>query len=124
MSGVAKPALAGACALLAACALPAVTQTAVAPPAEESPVPGTIGVVVQQAPDGVVVAAVREGVSALRTGDLVVRYNGAGVASVRDFNRMVVGSRPGSMAHVELLRGGERRRVQVPVRQLDTMPRG
>ena len=124
MSRVAKLAIAGACASLAACAQPAATQTAAAPPAEESLLPGTIGVLVQPAPGGVVVSALREGISALREGDLIVRYNGAQVTTVREFNRMVLDSRPGSVADIELLRGGEPRRVRLPVYQLDTMPRG
>ncbi|MGQ0547170.1 MAG: PDZ domain-containing protein [Betaproteobacteria bacterium] len=110
--------------MIGGCALPAAPQPLAEPPPQESPLPGTIGVVVRPAPGGVAVAGVRAGIAALREGDLIVRYNGAPVRTVREFNRMVVDSPPGSVAELELLRGGERRRVQVPVYQLNTMPRG
>jgi S1-C subfamily serine protease len=106
-----------ACVLLAACA------TQVTPPAQDSPLPGTIGVLVRNSADGVVVAAVREGIWALRKGDRVVRYEGAAVTSAREFNRLVLDSPPGSTASLEVVRDGGRRWVEVPVRQLDTMPR-
>jgi hypothetical protein len=35
----------------------------------------------------------------------------------------VVDTPPGSVARVELLRDGERRVVEIPVRELDTVPR-
>ena len=112
-----KAFLVAACVLLPACA------TQVMPPPQDSPLPGTIGVLVQPSAAGVVVAAVREGIWALRKGDLVVRYEGVAVTSVREFNRLVLDSRPGSMASLELVRDGARRWVELPVRQLDTMPR-
>lgn len=111
-----------ACALLAACATE-VMPPAASPP-QDSLLPGTIGVLVQPSKAGVVVAAVREGIWALREGDLVVRYGSAAVTSVREFNRLVLDSRPGSVASLELVRDGARRWVELPVRQLDTMPRG
>jgi S1-C subfamily serine protease len=110
-----------ACALLAACATE-VMPPAASPP-QDSLLPGTIGVLVGPSKAGVVVAAVREGIWALRKGDLVVRYEGVAVTSVREFNRMVLESPPGSVASLELLRDGARRWVEMPVREIDTMPR-
>lgn len=108
---------------LAACALLAACATEIAPPVQDSPLPGTIGVVVQDSAAGVVVAAVRKDIWALRKGDVVLRYEGVEVTSVREFNRLVLESRPGTMASLELVRQGSRRWVELPVRQLDTMPR-
>jgi S1-C subfamily serine protease len=91
-------------------------------PPEESVVPGTIGVTVRQDGPAVVVSAVRAG-SAARVGDVVVRYNGEAVASPRQFYRLVVDSPPGSVARLEVLREGAPRVLDVPVRELDLMPR-
>lgn len=112
-----------AIALLAGCAAPAEPQPAAEPAREESLLPGSIGVVVQPAKQGVAVAAVREDVTALRAGDLIQEYNGAGVTSVREFNRLVLDSRPGTLARLKILREGSPRRLELWVRQLDTMPR-
>jgi len=115
-------------AVLAACAQP----EAAAPPverarAEDSLVPGTIGIIVHPDPSGVVVSAVgargpaaRSGV---RVGDVVVRYNGEPISTPRQFYRLMVDSRPGSVAQLELRREGTVRIVEVPVEQLDIMPR-
>lgn len=96
-------------------------------PARDSLLPGSIGIAVQGSPSGLVVAAVkRDGDAAaagVRAGDVVLRYNGARVSNLRQFNRLVIGSPPGSVARVELLRDGDTHRVEVPVRELDTMPR-
>lgn len=111
-------------ALLAACAANGDVPNA---PAQESLLPGTIGVVVQVSPKGVTVASMRPQGAAeragLRKGDTIVRYNGTAVKSAREFNRLVLDSPPGSVAELELLRGGESRRLEMRVRQLDTMPR-
>jgi S1-C subfamily serine protease len=96
-------------------------------PPQDSLLPGNIGIAVKGSPTGLVVAAVkRDGDAAaagVRAGDVVLRYNGAPVSSLREFNRLVLGSPPGSVARVELLRDGDKRQVEVPVRELDTMPR-
>jgi S1-C subfamily serine protease len=109
------------CALLAFAAQPA-------QPMDEGPLPGTIGVVVKREAAGLMVIAVREGGPArragLRVGDIVLRYNGAPVADVRQFNRLVAESPPGEVARIELMRDGAVRTVEVIVRQLSTARRG
>jgi S1-C subfamily serine protease len=90
--------------------------------AEESVVPGTIGVTVRQDGNAVVVSAVRKG-SEVKVGDVVLRYNGEPVASPREFYRLVVDSAPGSRARLEVLREGAARTLEVPVHELDVMPR-
>jgi serine protease Do len=59
----------------------------------------------------------------LRVGDVVLRYNGEPVSSARQFYRLVVDSRPGGVARLEVSRQGEPRSVQVPVHELDMFPR-
>jgi S1-C subfamily serine protease len=96
-------------------------------PSGDSVVPGSIGVIVGQQPEILVVIAVRKDGPAARTGvrvgDIVLRYNGEALTSARHFYRLVLDSRPGSIARIELLRDGAARVVEVPVQQLDTMPR-
>ncbi len=119
---------AGLLALLAGCAQPEAAAPPVEPvPAGESLVPGTIGIIVRPDPAGVVVSAVgprgpaaRSGV---RVGDVVVRYNGEPISTPRQFYRLMVDSRPGSVAQLELRREGALHRIDVPVEQIDTMPR-
>jgi|SRR5688572_20973454 len=115
--------LAAAALACAACAAP--PQPEPAPPAEASLLPGSIGVAVGAAERGLVVTALSEDAAraGVRKGDLVVRYNGAAVASPRDFNRLVVDSRPRSTARLEVLRDGAVHVLQLPVHQADTMPR-
>ena len=114
------------CALLAACA----PQPEPASPASEplSLLPGSIGLLAKGARGGVVVAEVqKEGaaVSAgVQPGDLVLRFNGVPVSNVREFNRLMLGSPPGSTARLVLQRAGELREVELPVREVDTTPRG
>ena len=107
-----------AAAVLAACVQ--------APAPQEEPrdsvVPGTIGITVRQEGSAVVVSAVRKG-SELRVGDVVLRYNGEPVGSPRQFYRLIVDSVPGSRARLEVLRDGGARTLEVPVRELDMMPR-
>lgn len=110
--------------LLAACLLAGACAPQEATQAQDSLLPGTIGVLVRNHAGGVVVAAVRPGAEGVRAGDVVVRYNDTPVGSAREFNRLVVDSPPGSVAELELVRAGVTHRVQLPVRQLDTMPRG
>jgi S1-C subfamily serine protease len=91
-------------------------------PPEDSVVPGTIGVTVRQDGAAVVVHAVRKG-SEVRVGDVVLRYNGEAIGSARQFYRLVFDSPPGSVAQLEVLRAGAPRALEVPVRELDLMPR-
>lgn len=118
-----------ACALTAACASsepPAPAQEPEA--ARDSVVPGTIGVLVAPAPAGVVVAAVAAegpaGQAGMRVGDVVRSYNGVAVLDARQFYRLMLDSPPGSSAQVELVRDGSVQRIEVPVRETDTAPRG
>ncbi len=107
-----------AAAVLAACAP--------APAREEDPrgsvVPATIGVTERQDRSAVVVSGARKE-SGVRVGDIVLRYNGVAVTSPRQFYRLVVDSRPGSLARLEVLRDGAVRTLELPVRELDVMPR-
>jgi S1-C subfamily serine protease len=93
--------------------------------AQDSVVPGTIGVSVRAERSGVVVAAVGDTAarSGMRAGDIVLRYNGEAVSSPRQFYRLVIDSPPGSTARVEVMRDGAVRTLEVPVRELDLMPR-
>ena len=114
------------------CAFAAACATHEPPPASEptadSVVPGTIGVVVDAASAGVVVAAMAaDGPAAeagMRVGDVVQRYNGVSVLGTRQFYRLVLDSAPGSRAELELLRDGSVVRIAVPVKETDTALRG
>jgi S1-C subfamily serine protease len=113
--------------ILLVAALTACAQVQVPAPPLESVVPGTIGVVVREVESRVVIAAVGKdspaAQSGVRVGDLVVRYNGEAVASPRHFYRLVVDSPPGSVARLEVLRAGTPQVLEVPVEQLDLLPR-
>jgi S1-C subfamily serine protease len=110
-------------ALLLLAALAACAQAPVqAPEQADSVVPGTIGVIVRQDGPAVVVSAARKG-SELRVGDVVLRYNGEAVGSPRQFYRLMVDSAPGSVVRLDVRRGGAEQTLEVPVRELDTMPR-
>lgn len=112
-------------AALAACAQPPMPQANA--PQSDGVVPGTIGVVVRAEQSRVVVAAVRDHSAAaqrgVEVGDVVVSCNGEAVASVRQFNRLVLDSAPGSVVRLQILRAGAVRTLEVPVEQLDTAPR-
>jgi S1-C subfamily serine protease len=112
--------------LLLVVALAACAQAPVQGP-QDSVVPGTIGVAVRQRDSQVIVAAVGKGSpaasSGVQVGDVVLRYNGEAVNSARQFYRLVVDSPPGSVARLELLREGAIRTLEVPVGELDIMPR-
>jgi S1-C subfamily serine protease len=96
-------------------------------PRQDSLLPGNIGVTVGAGEAGVVVYRVAKGGGAekkgVRPGDVVLRFNGEPISSVREFNRLVVDSRPGSFVRLELVRDGSARSVELPVEQLDTTPR-
>ena len=118
-----------ACALTAACA-----SSEPPPPVQEpdaardSVVPATIGVFVAPAQAGVVVAAVAAegpaGQAGMRVGDVVRSYNGVAVLDTRQFYRLMLETPPGSSARLELVRDGSVLRVDVPVEETDTAPRG
>jgi serine protease Do len=65
-------------------------------------------------------AAARLGV---RAGDVVLSYNGEPVRSERHFYRLVLDGAPGSFARLGLLSAGTVRVLEVPVHELDIMPR-
>jgi len=94
---------------------------------EDSVVPGSIGVTVRQELTGVIVTGVKSNgpaaAAGVRVGDVVLRLNGERVTAPRQFYRLVVDSPPGSVVRLELLRGGAVEVLEVPVEQLDTMPR-
>ncbi|HEY1287865.1 MAG TPA: PDZ domain-containing protein [Burkholderiales bacterium] len=118
-----------ACALTAACAGGDPPATAQEPQAaRDSVVPGTIGVFVAPASAGVVVAAVAADGPAqqagMRVGDVVRSYDGVAVVNTRQFYRLMLESPPGRRVQMELLRDGAVLRVDVPVEETDTAPRG
>ena len=90
----------------------------------DSPIPGTIGVVVANRGSEVVVVAVRVGSAAaradVRAGDRISACNGEPVTDERDFERRVLDSRPGSLLELEIMRGAESRRVSLPVEEVLT----
>jgi S1-C subfamily serine protease len=104
--------------LLGGCAQAPIAQA----PAGEGVVPGTIGVAVREQDKQIVVTAVSRG-NPLRVGDVILRYNGEAVTSARQFYRLVVDSRPGSRARLDIARGETTHAVEVPVVELDTVPR-
>ena len=110
---------------LAACAQPPAQMPLPVQQPPDSVVPGSIGVTVRQESSNVIVAAVGKNgaASGVRVGDVVVRYNGEAVSSPRQFYRLVVDSAPGSLARLEVIREGALRLFEVPVRELDLMPR-
>jgi S1-C subfamily serine protease len=92
--------------------------------ADDSPISGTIGLVVANQGSGVVVVAVRAASAAaradVRAGDRINSCNGAPVTDERDFERRVLDSRPGSVIELEIARGAESRRVSLPVEEILT----
>jgi S1-C subfamily serine protease len=108
--------------LLASALLAACTQAPAQPDASDSVVPGTIGVTVRRHQSSIVVSAARAG-SRVRVGDVVLRYNGEAIATPRQFYRLVFDSAPGTRARLEVLREGAPLTLEVPVRELDVMPR-
>lgn len=122
------PLTAALVAALAACADPGPPVESAPPaPPQDSVVPASVGVLVDQDGRSVVVSAVRPGsraeVLGVRAGDVVERLNGAPVASAREFYRRVLDAPPGSVVRLQLRRGEALQEVELPARQLDTMPR-
>jgi S1-C subfamily serine protease len=93
---------------------------------ESSVVCGTIGVWVHQHYSEVVVGAVRQGgpagKSGVHIGDVLLRYNGVPVLTMWEFYRLVIGSPPGSVARLEVLRAGSARLIDVTVTELRVWP--
>lgn len=112
---------------LATCLLPVVVGCATqVSHAGDSLVPGTIGVTVGPDRAGVIITAVRPGSPAaradLRVGDIITRYDGSEILNEREFERRLLSSRPGSRAHLEVMRAGALRSMDVPVEELATAP--
>ena len=86
----------------------------------ESPIPGCIGAAVRADGARVVVTAVGPAAAAagLRQGDVVMSYNGKKVADVREFERLVLDSAPGSAATVEVMREGRPVVIDVQVNEI------
>lgn len=112
-----------AAALLATAAI-ACAGPAIAPPGMEleSPVPASIGVAVRADGKRVVVSEVSESArnAGVEVGDAVIAYNGAAVSDVRQFERLVLETAPGSRASLQVLRDGALRVIDVPVHQIQT----
>ena len=93
----------------------------------DSPISGTIGIVVANQGSGVVVVAVRAGSAAahadIRAGDRISSCDGRPVTDERDFERRVLDTRPGSVIELEIARGTESRRVSLPVEEVLTAVR-
>ena len=88
----------------------------------DSPIPGCIGAAVSASGAQVVVSAVGPAGQAagLRQGDVVVSYNGKRVANVREFERLVLDSAPGSAATVEIMRSGQPLVIDLRVTEVPT----
>jgi len=90
-------------------------------------VPGTIGVAVGSRESEVVVTAVRaDGAAAragVRAGDRIRSCNGEAVTSTRQFERMVLDARPGSVVRLEIAGEPEPRTVVLPVEEISTAVR-
>lgn len=111
--------------LLAAACAPA-PQAQPRAEGEFSVLPGSIGVVLHRADAGLTVVALRPGGPAaragVRVGDVVRAYNGVPVRGLREFQRLMLDSPPGSEATLQLLRDGEERSIRVPIEEMDLSP--
>ena len=110
--------------LTAACAGDGAKVPVVPAATFDSPIPGTIGVAVTNRDSAVVVVGVRAGGAAaradVREGDRISRCSGRPVVDARDFERRVLDARPGSLIELEVVRGGESRRLTLPVEEILT----
>lgn len=88
----------------------------------DSPIPGCIGAAVRGEGAQVVVSALGPAAAAagLRIGDVVISYNGKKIADVREFERLVLDSPPGSAAAVEVMREGRPVVIDVRVNEIPT----
>lgn len=88
----------------------------------DSPIPGCIGAAVNASGAQVVISAVGPAGEAagLRPGDIVVSYNGKRVANVRNFERLVLDSSPGSAATLQVMRSGQPLVIDLRVTEVPT----
>lgn len=88
----------------------------------DSPIPGCIGAAVGTDGGHVVLSAVGPAGQAagLRQGDVVLSYNGQHIANVRELERRVLDSPPGSAASVEILREGRPLVIDLRVTEVPT----
>jgi S1-C subfamily serine protease len=116
------------CLFATACASEGALDARDPPPPAESVVPGTIHVAVEPQAGAIVVAAVREDSAAAREhvapGDRLVRLEGQPIGDVREFERRVLGTRPGSRVRVDVVHDGKARRVELPVEEIALDERG
>jgi S1-C subfamily serine protease len=116
------------CLLASACASDGARDTRDPLPRAESVVPGTIHVAIEPQGGSIVVAAVREGSAAAREqvapGDRLVRLEGQPIGDVREFERRVLGTPPGSRVRVQVVHDGKARRVELPVEEIALDERG
>ena len=113
--------------LLSGCFLLLAVGCAIPPSlADDSLVPGTIGVAVGPDSAGVVITEVRPGSSAaradLRPGDVITGYDGNRILNGREFERLLLKSEPGTTARLEVMRAGAHRSVEVRVEEMATAP--
>jgi S1-C subfamily serine protease len=109
------------------CAGPRQGPAAAAAPAAtfESPLSGMIGAAVRRDAQRVVVSQVGEPAKSagLEVGDVVVAYNGTPITAVEQFEKLVLGSDPGSRVSVQVMRDGQLRVIDIDVRQIGTASR-
>jgi S1-C subfamily serine protease len=93
--------------------------------ATDSPISGCIGAAVSANGSQVVISAVGPAGQAagLRQGDVVVSYNGARIANVREFERLVLDTPPGSAATLEVMRAGRPVMIDLRVTEVPTEDR-
>ena len=91
----------------------------------DSPVPGCIGAAARAGGGHVVISAVGPAAQAagLRAGDVVVSYNGAAIGDVREFERLVLDTSPGSLATLQVVREGRPLVIDIRVTEVPTEDR-
>jgi putative serine protease PepD len=97
------------------------------PAQDDSLLPGTLGMAVNGSAEGVVVAAIRRDGPAARAGvkvgDVITQYNGVRVTDAVQLRRLMLDTKPGSVATVMLVRQGRSEQARVTVEQIDIAPR-
>jgi serine protease Do len=58
----------------------------------------------------------------LKSGDIVVEYNGKAVSKAYQLRNAVAGTAPGTEAELEIFRNGEYRTVEIPIGRLEDQP--